>query len=301
MPEGDDQHKQLEDYYHHLEEKYGKDKFCLVYLTPNGDDPSEDSIKRNLKERLKNQRRLVCVSCMKWIEACCWLCESDKFRWFLRDFMDHMNGGQTMAMRNEREIIRTHALEKGNLEIALDINFAFNGDLHGQIIAGFLNKLKEFVLDKLRQSPDRSKWDVNNETLLDSPLPNYADFSFGKMSWEKQYGVGLQLQQPPKDNEDKTRKVIIGVWKPEDDLWPGELEERLRNKLNRRLGREGKKPTKNWLWYYYLDDDPYGNWNGKDALIKLYNGQKAVKDLGQKLVEIIEEAAPIIDEHVQES
>ena len=96
-----------------------------------------------------------------------------------------------MSMRNEKEIIRTHALEKGNLETALD-QAAFNGDLHGQIIAGFLNKLKEFVLDKLRQSPDRS-WDVNNETLLDSPLPNYADFSFGNHRGKS----NMEALQPP--------------------------------------------------------------------------------------------------------
>ncbi len=296
--EAPEQPRQLQRYLDCLKKEYGDQGFCLIYLTPNKRDPI--SIEEDT-EKLLREKKLICISysrdMLKWVEECCQLCESDKFRWFLRDFMAHMNGGQTMSMQYETEIILKHALREENLETALDINTAFNGDLHGQIITDFLHKLEKFVLHKLSQRHDGSQWEVNNKTLLDSPLPQYADFSFGRRSWGPRCGVGLQLQ-PPKDNEDRVRKVIIGVWKPEDDLWPSELEERLRNELNRRLGRNVNRSTRGWPWYFYLNDDPYANWNGKDALIKLYNGHEAVEYFGQYLVDIIEGAEQFIGEHV---
>ena len=85
---------QLRDYYHHLKNKYEEDRFCLVYLTPKGRDPEETSIACDLREKLKKESKLICVSyrddILEWIEECCRLCESDKFRWFLRDFVEYM-------------------------------------------------------------------------------------------------------------------------------------------------------------------------------------------------------------------
>ena len=69
-----------------------------------------------------------------------------------------------MSIRNERDIILKHALEKENLETALDIGFAFD-DLRKKIIVGFLNKLEEFILDRL---PDASEW--KSSTDVDAPL-----------------------------------------------------------------------------------------------------------------------------------
>ena len=267
MPGGGDRHKQLEDYYHHLKEKYGEDKFCLVYLTPDGDDPSEDSIKRDLKERLENQRRLVCTACMKWIEDCCRLCESDKFRWFLRDFRDHMNGGQTMSIRNERDIILKHALEKEHLETALDINSAFNGKLNEEIIKGFLNKLENFVLDELRQGPDASeKWCVNNDDLRQNPLTQDKRFSFGKESWGDQHGVILAPASA------KACNFAMGVWKNNDPKPIFNEEERLRETLTANFANIGKEPSqwndKWWVWHCCLKA-PYQHWNTKEDTYKI--------------------------------
>ena len=88
-----DQKRQLQDYIDNLQMNF-QDKFCLVYLTRDGGDPSEDSIRYDRKEELLKKRQLICISysddILKWIDECCRLCESDKFRWFLRDFMDYI-------------------------------------------------------------------------------------------------------------------------------------------------------------------------------------------------------------------
>ena len=91
-PWAGDQEQQLNDYIDDLRKR--SDKFCLVYLTPEGRNPSENSIEASRREDLKNDRKLICVSYSRhireWIEECCRLCESDKFRWFLRDFMEYI-------------------------------------------------------------------------------------------------------------------------------------------------------------------------------------------------------------------
>ena len=285
-----EQPRQLQRYHDHLKNKYGEDQFCLVYLTPEGDKPT--SIEDHLKEELMSGNKLICISynrdMLKWLAECCRLCESDRFRWFLRDFMDHMNGGQTMAMRNEREIILEHALEKENLETALDIGFAFD-DLRKKIIVGFLNKLEEFILDRLA---DASEWKIDR-SLVDSPLTTYSSFGFEKSAWNDKYGVAFQPQA--KD----ARKVIIGVWRQYNTSTkegaPIVQEGRLKRTLDDKIhpGRDSKY----WEWYHDLKD-PYQDWNTTEALIKLHNSEGG-NEIGQELLNIIEVAAPIIDEHVQ--
>ena len=292
----DEEPRQLQRYHDHLKNKYGKDQFCLVFLTPEGDKPT--SIEDPLKEELMNERKLICISynrdMLKWLEECCRLCESDKFRWFLRDFMDHLNGGQTMSIRNERDIILKHALEKENLETALDINSAFNGDLDEEIIKGFLNKLEKFVLDELRQGPDASeKWCVNNDDLRKALLKKDKRFSFGKESWGDHHGVILA---PANDN---ARDFAMGVWKNNDPNPIFNEEDRLRETLTANFANIGEEPSKWkdewWVWHCCLKA-PYQHWNTKEALFKLHNDAEAVRDLGSALVKIIR----VIDAHVQD-
>ena len=299
-PGGGDLRDQLRDYYHHLKNKYGEDRFCLVYLTPGGGDPDKDSIEPDLREKLKKEKKLICISYSRhireWIEECCGLCESDKFRWFLRDFMDHLNGGQTMAMRNEKEITLAHALARENLETALDINSAFNGDLVSQIIRGFLNKLETFVLRELGQRSDGSeKWCVNNDDLRQHPLRKHKRFSLGKESWGDHHGVILA---PASDN---ACDFAMGVWKNNDPNPIFNEEDRLRktlSDLSANFANIGVEPSewndKWWMWHCCLKA-PYQHWNTKEALIKLHNDEETVRDLGSALVKIIR----VIEEHVR--
>ena len=289
-----EQPRQLQRYHDHLKNKYGADQFCLVFLTPEGDKPT--SIEDHLKEELMSENKLICISynrdMLKWLAECCRLCESDKFRWFLRDFRDHMNGGQTMSIRNERDIILKHALEKEHLETALDINSAFNGKLNEEIIKGFLNKLENFVLDELRQGPDASeKWCVNNDDLRQNPLTQDKRFSFGKESWGDQHGVILAPASA------KACNFAMGVWKNNDPKPIFNEEERLRETLTANFANIGKEPSqwndKWWVWHCCLKA-PYQHWNTKETLIKLHD-EEAVRDLGSALVKIIR----VIDEHVK--
>ena len=87
-----EQEHQIQRYCDHLRNKYGDHRFYLVFITPDGHEPK--SIECALRENLINERQLICISyshdMLKWVRECCQLCESDKFRWFLRDFMDYI-------------------------------------------------------------------------------------------------------------------------------------------------------------------------------------------------------------------
>lgn len=89
--EAAEQPRQLQRYLDYLKKEYGDQGFCLIYLTPNKQKPI--SIEEDI-EKLLREKKLICISygrdMLKWVEECCQLCESDKFRWFLRDFMDYI-------------------------------------------------------------------------------------------------------------------------------------------------------------------------------------------------------------------
>ena len=208
-----------------------------------------------------------------------------------------------MPSSDEREIILEHALKnQENLETTLDIGFAFS-ELRRRIIVGFLEKLGTFVLDELRQhSDDGSEWEIviddYHRDLRSSPLEKHLRFGFGKTSWRRRYGVALE---PHKDN---ACEVIIGVWreynkKTKRGARRFQPQDHLRKELNHKIRNVGTNDNPYWEWHHALDV-PYRNWNTKETLIKLYNGE-AVEKRGQEFVRILKVAERIIDEHVQKS
>ena len=90
-PWADDQHLQLSDYARHLESMY-RGRFKLIYLTPNGEDPSEYSIRREKREELENEGKLANASIQEWASDNGWLkraedeVKAERMRWFVSDF-----------------------------------------------------------------------------------------------------------------------------------------------------------------------------------------------------------------------
>ena len=90
-PWAGDQDQQLSDYARHLESMYGG-RFKLIYLTPNGETPSEYSIKREKREELENAGKLANASIRNWASDTGWLkraegeVKAERVRWFVSDF-----------------------------------------------------------------------------------------------------------------------------------------------------------------------------------------------------------------------
>lgn len=80
-----EQENQVQDYQHDLTRRYGA-HFCLVFLTVDGHPPDTQATVTEGALQLMSYRTDV----PDWLDACIQTCESDKFRWFLRDLRDHI-------------------------------------------------------------------------------------------------------------------------------------------------------------------------------------------------------------------
>jgi hypothetical protein len=88
-----DQKNQIEDYAKYLQ-KTSNGKYTLFYLTPDGDEPSDYSIKAEDRDRLYNSKTLQYLSYSEEIinlfQKFEQLCQADNVRAFIREFNKHL-------------------------------------------------------------------------------------------------------------------------------------------------------------------------------------------------------------------
>ncbi len=293
--EGDDQLLRYRNYLNGV----SNGKFCLIYLTPDGREP--DSISPGDKNRLLLMSYRSDI--LEWLRKCVQLCESDKFRWFLRDFMDYittmMEGRQ---MTGEKNVIVKHAMEnKENLEMTLDICFIL--DELRERIREFQTKFKE----RLRQHLDRSEYKPIC-SVCDRTIQEHLDRSkglweyeceifekcvfcgFGKESWKRIGIEGIGISQEPNGD------IIYGVHKNRPSE---EYRSCLKRTIDERTDMSGK--TSNWWEWYIKWEGRYGNWKTKEALIDIGYDEEAVKQIVDQLMLILEVAESIIEKEVGRS
>lgn len=272
--EGNDQLRKYRDYLN----KVSNGQFCLIYLTPDGREPDSISPKDENRLLLMSYRSHI----LEWLRECCQLCESDKFRWFLRDFMDYIltriEGRRQMP--GEEDIIIRHALEsRENLDMTLGCYFA--GDkVCKQLIKDFLMKLKE-CLDNHLEMPE---WEFVDDGLLKG---NGSHFNFAKTSWNGRYPIGIERWDG--------RITIYGAAKGgrSENIIPG-LEEA----INRAMPQARKGKGTLWFEWSRYWGDRYGNWDKKEALLNIKYDGEAVNQLCNDLITIMNAATPIIDNYV---
>ena len=88
-----EQEEQIGDYVGHLRRRYD-DRFIIVFLSPARCEPI--SLPEIQKRELMDAGRLICAAyngrLHDWLTGCLKECSSDKFRWFLRDFITFIEG-----------------------------------------------------------------------------------------------------------------------------------------------------------------------------------------------------------------
>ncbi len=140
-PYAEDQRRQVADYLDFLSKRYD-DRFLLIYLSPTGQAPSEESVSRNeLEERWSGRFAIMSYlgsagdwedgfvripkSFAAWLAECRRRCEVDRLRWFLRDaevFCERRFGGQTMVGDAERKAVLEFVLsDPAKLKTALAV------------------------------------------------------------------------------------------------------------------------------------------------------------------------------------
>lgn len=86
-----DQEGQIGDYANWLDAKYPQSP--LIYLTKDGSEPPGHSLSRDHRDGLIESKRLFCVSyysIVDWLKACRGTCRSERVRWFIETFADHL-------------------------------------------------------------------------------------------------------------------------------------------------------------------------------------------------------------------
>lgn len=89
--ESTDETGQLRDYAQHLQRMY-EGSFKLIYLTPCGGNPSENSICRAKREKLVKAGKFANASIQDWVSDKGWLkraedgVKAERVRWFVSDF-----------------------------------------------------------------------------------------------------------------------------------------------------------------------------------------------------------------------
>ena len=268
---------------------------------------------------------------MKWIEECWQLCENDKFRWFLCDFREYIRA-EFLSKNNQeskgdleeskRDIILEHALKNENLKMVLDIvsvgselkireeiakpfqmaiserdimlnhipenekNLEIARDiistdsaLRERIVKTFMKKLEDFIEEKL----DMSQWifETEDDPFLQDPR---TIFLLSKQAWQRRYAIGLRGRYG-------AVFVAIGVHKAGENT---PSTEDLKSELDEKF--EIGTSNSSWVWLPedYLSNWEYKNWEDPDTLIKMHRGE-AVKDVGDRFLEIVRVAESVID------
>lgn len=89
-PWAKDEDEQVSDYIKHMEKKYS-DNYKIIYLSGDRTPPNKNSIDINSP---KYKDKVVVISyeteIIEWLEQCYKECQSEKFRCFLKDFIDYV-------------------------------------------------------------------------------------------------------------------------------------------------------------------------------------------------------------------
>jgi len=101
-PQAKEQIRQVGDYVAYLE-TISPDKFVFVFIHGYGKEPI--SIEADKLEDLKNRNRFFNLSYVPdfrdWLNSCYGKCKSEKFRFFLMDFINYVQKEFVEVMRNE--------------------------------------------------------------------------------------------------------------------------------------------------------------------------------------------------------
>jgi hypothetical protein len=92
-PWAGDQKDQVKDYCAYLDSK--SRNYYLVYLQGEGVEPSDYSVDFETLKKLKENGRLITMSysedMKEWISRCHMRCKSERYRYFLLDFLEYLN------------------------------------------------------------------------------------------------------------------------------------------------------------------------------------------------------------------
>ena len=163
-----DGEEQLKRYNDFAKEKYGEGNYIIYYLTLDGHEASEDSVKNKETGECVNYKRIsYSKDIIDWLQRCIHECATMPLvRETLVQYLNHIKQltNQDMGNLNEEELIKLLA-ENTNFETAVEV---------GAFIANADNVKKIFSL-KLQDSINSIKKDYENNSAVRFPVPKEYD------------------------------------------------------------------------------------------------------------------------------
>ena len=163
-PYAGDQKDQVRDYLRHLDKTYNG-RFLLIYLSPNGEGPSEWSIPNRelagwgdrfavMAYDVPDQNKLRTKSLATWFRNCRNACDVERLRSFLRDaerFCERRFGGQEMTTTSEKQIVQEYLTSNPGQLHAAQAVYASWPDFRDQVCQRTLEDVHARVEQRLRE------------------------------------------------------------------------------------------------------------------------------------------------------
>ena len=334
-PYADDQPNQVRDYLCFLHREYA-DRFLLIYLSPMGQGPGEQSLPR--VELRKWEGRLaimgyqsetdgigseesaaedrfddfrVGLSMAAWFSACRRRCEPDRLRWFLSEaevFCRHQFGGHSMATDSETRTIKDYLFANPeHLETAQSVSDVWD-DVKMVVCGGFLEHLRRAVSRRVRADLPGIAPDLRVKCEYGGEKPGSNFLWLHRASWP-QWENYHEKHFPYKGcttialRSGWTRGPNAWHWLMFHPLDKSELTEagrkrraRLKEKLRSEFDGVKGGP---WRFYTRLVDDEMANWNSLLPRLcrEWKDGRGPITDYYvDGTMRIAAKAIPIIDE-----
>ncbi|MDD9960876.1 MAG: PD-(D/E)XK nuclease family protein [Gammaproteobacteria bacterium] len=321
-PYAEDQGRQVADYLEFLHKAYGR-RFTLIYLSPTGEPPSEDSVSGKEVVEKWQDRFVILAYCQlgnewddafvrlsdpltAWLTECRRLCDVDRLRWFLRDFENFCGrvfGGQTMIGQSERDaVMKFVTSDATRLHTAQVVSESWPG-IRDQICERFLERLCERIKENERLKAKGSDLEVEFK------------YEGGKRKGNRLWLHRKQWSSRDAGNPDSGGRFAVRMetWGPGPDGWyvgvlapisENNLSEdgrRQRQALVKQLKEKlpNGNTDKDWPWWVSFEDETRG-WS--PIVVQLHkeceneNGGPLMARIADRFIDIAAEMIPVMDE-----
>ena len=303
-----DQRDQIKDYLGWLKDQKFKN-FVLIYLSPQGEPPSPESVKLPyLKTELDADHSFKIMpyheghgdawedrfddyrldyTLTEWLADCRKNCDVDRLRWFLSEaetFFKRTFGGHTMADSESNTAKKFVLASKENWDVALEVGKAL--PKVKKEVSDCFAKMVLYTYPTEYKYPDDMRIDWNckprGKSYMAMCRKSWKSYKF----WNKA-AIPMQCTQLRLEAQDGVNDWYIGVCS---------TNEKLTAELQEALG-EGRS-EKGWPWWKFVDK--YRYW---DVLIQALHRECQKKDgdvknyFVNRFAEIAEKAIPIIDRY----
>lgn len=255
-----DQDKQLIRYHNYAEQKYGHENYKLLYLTLQGNEPSDGSIKGEniiLKNDIE-QQDFFCVSyavdIIQWLEQCM---EKAVYKPILREtiaqYIYTLKKITNLQMdTNTKQELTKLCLQSENIDALLWIRN--NSD---NIINEFMQKIFHPQLNKIAEE---GKYEIeiidNGRDWINT---NYMRFSFYKKEWTD-FEISFEFQSR------NLQKLVCGF------RYKNGRRGNAKNVYDILTNIGGGKKSVGWPFYRYRLDQ---NWLSENCFAKIKSGKLA--------------------------